>query len=72
VESTTVKIHKSTKNVLDEIKTNYESYDEVIKRIVSEVKHKSLVKELVTAYKTKATEDKEINKEWENSSTNLD
>ncbi len=72
MESTTVKIHKSTKNVLDEIKNNYESYDEVIKRMVSEVKQKNLVKELVTAYKTKAIEDKEINKEWENTSPNWD
>ncbi len=72
MESTTVKIHKNTKNGLDEIKNDYESYDEVIKRIVSEVKQKNLVKELVAAYKTKAIEDKEINKEWETTSPNWD
>ncbi|MBS3169915.1 hypothetical protein J4210_05510 [Candidatus Woesearchaeota archaeon] len=72
METTTVKIHKSTKNVLDEIKTDDESYDEVIKRVVSEVKHKNLVRELVTAYKVKATEDKELNKEWESASPSWD
>ena len=68
MDITTVKIHQSTKNALDEIRTNYESYDEVIKRLVSEAKHKNLVKELVAAYKTKAIEDKNINQDWEKSS----
>ena len=41
-----------------------------MKKIVVKIPQKTnnLMKELVVAYKTKATEDKEINKEWQRSS----
>ena len=60
MDSATVKIHENTKEDLDELRQNYETYDDVINKLISEVKKKHLVKELIQAYKSKAKEDKQL------------
>lgn len=70
MSTTTVKLHFSTKHALDDFRGNEESYDEVINRLISEVKSKNLVKELIAAYQNKANEDKKTVEEWESSSPN--
>lgn len=66
---TTVKIHRSTKDALDDLRSDRDTYDDIINKLISETKNKFLVKELVEAYQNKAEEDKKINDEWKNSSS---
>jgi hypothetical protein len=66
---TTVKLHSSTKHALDDFRGTEESYDEVVQKLISEVRSKNLVKELIAAYQDKAEDDKEINAEWGSSSS---
>ncbi len=68
MSATTIKLHFSTKHALDDFRGNEESYDEVIQKLISEVKSKNLVKELIAAYQNKAEEDKKIVAEWSPSS----
>ena len=69
---TTVKLHKSTKYALDELKQAGETYDDVIERIISQVRHKDLKTELVEGYKRAAKEQIKILSEWEVASSELD
>ncbi|HIH11711.1 TPA: hypothetical protein HA241_05965 [Candidatus Woesearchaeota archaeon] len=68
MEATTVKIYSKTKHALDELRTDHQSYDQIINKLIVESRKKTLVRELIAAYQQKADEDKEINKEWEESS----
>jgi poly(A) polymerase Pap1 len=68
MDTTTVKIHMSTKEDLDELRQNYETYDDIINKLISEVKKKNLVKELIEGYKSNAKRDKRIVEEWEHTS----
>ena len=72
MEATTIKIYPNTKSDLDKLKNNDESYDLIITKLLSEVKRKYLVKELVEAYGKKAEEDKQVEKEWNNISVDWD
>ncbi|HIG93820.1 MAG: hypothetical protein QT02_C0004G0010 [archaeon GW2011_AR9] len=68
MDTTTVKIHQSTKEDLDELRQDYETYDDVINKLISEVKKKNLVKELIEGYKSNAKRDKQMVKEWDHTS----
>ena len=65
METTTIKVHSETKHALDNIRSEQETYDQVISRLVAETKKKNLVKELVAAYQSRANEDKKIVREWD-------
>ena len=65
MEITTVKLHKSTKSALDEVRQEDESYDDVIQKLLLEIKSKHLKNDLIEAYKQKSTEDLRILEEWE-------
>ena len=45
MEITTVKIHKNTKSALDELKIDNETYDDIINRLISQIKNKNLKNE---------------------------
>ncbi|HEV8289345.1 MAG TPA: hypothetical protein VGQ00_00100 [Candidatus Norongarragalinales archaeon] len=65
---TTVKVMKRTKAALDEVRKQRESYDDVIFKLVSRVKHESLSAKLVEGYKRVGRDDLRILAEWENAS----
>ena len=57
---------------LDEFKNSSESYDETIKKIISEIKGKNIKRELIECYSNIGKKDLEILKEWEVASGDLD
>lgn len=71
MDTTTVKIHRGTKSALDELKSNNESYDDVITNLISTSKNKNLKKELIEAYKSMGKKDLETLKEWEIASNEI-
>jgi len=68
METTTIKLRKDTKNNLDVVRLESESYDEAIQRILKDMKHKELKKQLIECYKHMGKEDLKILQEWENTS----
>lgn len=71
MEITTVKIHKSTKVVLDTLKNNSETYEDIINRLISERINKNMKKKLIEAYKSMGKKDLVILEEWETASNEL-
>lgn len=69
---TTIKLHKGTKSALDEIRYQNESYDDIINKLISEIRNKNLKKELITAYKSMGKEDLKILEEWEVASKEIE
>lgn len=69
MQITTIKIHKKTKSVLDKFKTKKESYDTAINKLVSQIKHKDLEKELKEAYQDRSRYSEF--EEWENASSEV-
>lgn len=72
MEITTVKLHKETKIALDDLRSERESYDEVISKLISHHKNKNLHRELVHAYKSMGKQDLAILEEWENASREVE
>ncbi len=72
MEVTTVKIRDSTKMALDGMKKDRESYDEVIERLIAQIKNKSPKKELIEGYKSMGKEDLELLEEWDSISAEID
>jgi len=70
--TTTIKIHRNTKEVLDEFRKESESYDDIINKMISEIKNRYIIKELAEGYQTQARENKKIAKEWESTSKDWD
>ena len=68
---TTVKLYEGTKYALDRLRVENESYDQVIKKLISEVKNKDLKDQLIEAYKKKSKQDLEILEEWESASKEI-
>lgn len=62
---TTVKLYKGTKYALDKLKSESESYDKVIRKLISKVQNKDLKDQLIEAYKKKSKQDLELLDEWE-------
>lgn len=65
METTTVKLYKSTKAALNTLKEDGETYEGVVNRLIAERKNKNLKKELIEAYKNMGKKDLEILEEWE-------
>lgn len=61
-----------TKEDLDSIRAESESYDRLISRLVAHLKKKNLQKELVEAYKDMGKKDMRILSEWEQTSTEIE
>jgi len=72
MEITTVKIHKNTKSALDELKIDNETYDDIINRLISQIKNKNLKNELIKAYKNLDKEDLDTLNEWESASSDIE
>ena len=71
MDVTTIKLQKKTKSALDKFRSGHESYDQVIKKLVSVVKQKNLKKQLIEAYQSMGKADLEILEEWESASREL-
>ena len=65
MEATTIKVQPKTKHLLDDIKEERETYDDVISRIARQTKKKLLLKELAEGYQVQAERDKAITEEWD-------
>lgn len=72
MEATTVKLHRSTKSALDQMRQEDESYDEIIQKLVLEMKGKHLKKELIEAYQKKGKQDLQLLEEWEAASLEVE
>ena len=68
---TTVKIQKSTKTELDSFRSEHESYDTTIKKLVSIARQRNMKGELIEAYKQMGEADLELLEEWEPASEEL-
>ncbi|MAG16181.1 hypothetical protein CMO88_03920 [Candidatus Woesearchaeota archaeon] len=71
MDITTVKLHKGTKTALDQIRSERESYDEVIRKLIERTRNKNLKKELVEGYQKIGKEELDILHEWEAASREL-
>ncbi len=71
-EVTTVKLNKRTKATLDELKGERETYDDVISKLVSQVRVKSMKAELAEEYKKLGKDDLRLMQEWETASSELE
>ena len=68
---TTVKLQKRTKAALDGLKSETETYDQVISNLVSQARRKAVKSELVEAYKSVGKEELKILEDWEAASAEL-
>ncbi len=71
MEITTVKIHKNTKAILDTLKNDSETYENIINRLISERINRNMRKELIKAYKSMGKKELTILEEWETASNEL-
>ena len=65
MNATTIKLHKRTKSALDELRSENESYESVISKLIMQARNKNLKNELIAAYKQLGKEELEILNEWE-------
>lgn len=72
METTTIKVHQKTKSELDALRSQEESYDQIISRLITHIQRKELQRELIVAYKSMGKKDLELLEEWESSSAELD
>ena len=69
--TTTIKLQKDTKMQLDKMKTQRDTYDDLIRRLVAREKQKHLRDNLISAYKELGKEELNTLKEWESASTEV-
>ena len=69
---TTIKLEKSTKSELDNIKLKSESYNAAIKRLISHVNNSSIKEDLIEAYKSMGKKDLQLLEEWEQASNEVE
>ena len=62
---TTVKLQQQTKAALDHLKSEGQTYDQVISHILHQLHEKGIKKRLVEGYKQTAERDRKIANEWE-------
>ena len=65
MEITTIKLQKNTKMQLDKMKTQHDTYDALIRRLVAREKQKHLRNSLINAYKELGKDQLETLREWE-------
>lgn len=68
---TTVKLQGRTKAALDVLKSERETYDQVISKLASQARGKAVKSELVEAYKSVGKGELKILEDWEAASTEL-
>ena len=68
---TTIKLEKNTKFELDHLKFKSETYNAIIKRLISKARNTNLKAELIEAYKGMGSRDTELLKEWETASSEV-
>ncbi len=68
MSATTVKIHRITKNALDEMKKENESYDNLIGKLITRAKNGEIRNELIEGYKKTGKKDLKVLEEWESAS----
>lgn len=68
---TTIKLQKSTKSELNQLKLKSESYNATIKRLISDARNSNLKEELIEAYEGMGSKDLELLEEWEQASSEL-
>lgn len=71
-EVTTVKIGRRTKTALDGLKSENETYDKVISKLVLQARNKKLKSELVEAYRNLGKAELKILEDWEPASAELE
>ncbi len=69
---TTVKLSVRTKMALNGLKSERETYDQVISKLAAQAKEKTLKSDLVEAYKRLGKEELKILEEWEAASTSFE
>ena len=72
MDATTVKLQRKTKQSLDSIRAESESYDRLISRLIAHLKKRNLQKELAEAYKNIGKQDMKLLKEWEQASVDIE
>ena len=72
VETTTIKLHRNTKLLLDGVKNKTESYDTTIRRIAILMKKGEIHDQLVEAYKKMTKDELAVLEEWEGTSREID
>lgn len=68
---TTIKLQKSTKSELEQLKLKSESYNAAIKRLISDAMKSNLKAELIEAYRGIGKKDLELLEEWEQASSEM-
>ena len=68
---TTIKLEKSTKSELEQLKLKSESYNAAIKRLISAARNSSLKSELIEAYKSMGDKDLQLLEDWEQASNEV-
>ena len=68
---TTIKLEKSTKSELEQLKLKSESYNAAIKRLISNARNSSMKSELIEAYKSMDYKNLELLEEWEQASNEV-
>lgn len=69
---TTVKLSVRTKMALNGLKSERETYDQVISKLTVQAKEKTLKSDLVEAYKSLGKKELKILEEWEAASANFE
>ena len=69
---TTVKLYPGTKTALDGLRSEKETYDDVIGRLILQTKNKNLKSELIEAYRDQDRKDLKILEEWDTASPELE
>ena len=69
---TTIKLQKSTKSALDNLKANSESYNAAINRLIVTVNNTNLKDELIEAYQNIGKSDVQLLKKWDKASKEVE
>ena len=71
MDITTIKVRRQTKQELDLFRNRSESYDEIIRKLMTELRRKALTRQLVEAYRKMGKGDLALLEEWEAASREL-
>lgn len=63
-ETTTIKLHRTTKAKLDRHRRPKETYDDLLERVLATGARQSLREQLIAGYKATRDRDRAINAEW--------
>ncbi|HIG95394.1 TPA: hypothetical protein HA249_00685 [Candidatus Woesearchaeota archaeon] len=72
METTTVKLQKTTKLALDHLKLGNETYNQVINKLIQKTKKDHLRHELIEGYKNRGEDALRLLHEWDAASAELE